>query len=345
MNQIENNAPVSYQAQVMRAQSVHPGEIVASIDGRWQNKGVVVRYIGSALSTRLMYMDIHSGQMVADVIPRQAHPYTTFFRRLHLELLSGHKGETLNGAGALLLFLMCSTGIVLWWPGKKSWKQALSVQWRANWARLNWDLHTALGFWTLACIAMWAITGAYFIFPQPFRQAIRLFSTAPHEPQASGWNPGQTILDLDQFVAKAKRLYPDSQLSFLTLAVQQSNGYIDVLLSRNPAFPTTILRDEVFFNPATAQILGSESSSHWTIGYMLCYWAFSAHLGDFAGWASKAAWTILGLAPVGLVITGYLMWWNRVLKKKLAAVRQRTVTTPVSVDATICNTADIDQNI
>jgi len=336
-----DNTLLSIQTLVRHAQSAHPGELVESIDGRWQNRGTLVLYIGN----RLMYMDIHRGEIVADVIPSHVHPYVSFFRTLHVELLGGPKGERLSGAGALLLFAMCSTGIVLWWPGRKSWKQALSVRWRASWPRLNWDLHTALGFWALALIAMWAITGAYFIFPQPFRQAIRFFSTVPDVPRASGWNPGQDILNLDQFVVKARQLYPRSQLSFLTLAVQQPNGYIDVLLSPNPAIPTTILRDEVFFNPATGQVLGSDSSSQWTIGYVLCYWVFSLHLGDFAGLTSKVLWTILGLAPVCLVITGYLMWWNRVLRKKLAALRKRSVEKPTSTVSLIRNAASVDQNI
>ena len=313
--------PLPYQELVMRAQSAHPGETVVSIDGRRQNQGVVVLYMERPIEDRLVYMDVESGRIVADVLPTQSHPYASFFRRVHVELLGGHAGEILNGAGGLLLSLMCATGILIWWPGRKTWKQSLGVRRRAKWARLNWDLHSAVGFWTLVLTAMWGLTGAYFIFPQPFREVIRTFSTAPDVPKASGWRPGQPILNLDEFVRKARELYPRSQLSFLTLDARRPDGYIDVMLSRDPSVPTTILRDEVFFQPATGQILGAESSTQWTIGYILCYWAFSLHLGDFASLTSKVLWTVLGLAPVALALTGYLMWWNRVLNKKWQAWR------------------------
>jgi uncharacterized iron-regulated membrane protein len=311
-----HSAPLPYQELVTRAQRAHPGENVVSIDGRQQNMGFVVLYMDNPVETRLVYMSRHSGRIVADVLPSQAHPYFAFFRRLHVELLGGRTGELVNGAGGVLLSLMCATGIVIWWPGRKTWKEALRVQWRARWARLNWDLHTAVGFWTLSLTAMWALTGAYFVFPQPFREVIRTFSTAPDVPGGSGWKPGQPVLSLDDFVRRARELYPDSQLSFLTLDIQRSDGYIDVLLSRDPSVPTTILRDEVTFEPASGRVLSSDSSAHWPIGYILCYWAFALHLGDFASLTSKVLWTVLGLVPVGLAVTGYLMWWNRVLKKK-----------------------------
>jgi uncharacterized iron-regulated membrane protein len=42
------------------------------------------------------------------------------------------------------------------------------VNWRSSFARLNWDLHSALGFWCFLFVAVWGISGAYFSFPQPF---------------------------------------------------------------------------------------------------------------------------------------------------------------------------------
>jgi uncharacterized iron-regulated membrane protein len=46
------------------------------------------------------------------------------------------------------------------------------------------------------------------------------------------------------------------------------------------------------------------------------------HFGNFDGWRSKAAWTIIGLAPAFLFITGALMWWNRVLAPAVRRLRR-----------------------
>lgn len=59
---------------------------------------------------------------------------------LHHNLLAGETGRIVNGVGGLFLLLMCATGMVIWWPGVKGWKRALTVDARRTWKRVNWDL-------------------------------------------------------------------------------------------------------------------------------------------------------------------------------------------------------------
>jgi uncharacterized iron-regulated membrane protein len=73
-----------------------------------------------------------------------------------------------NGAGALLLLLLCLTGAVIWWPGIKIWRRRLMLHRGVNWKRLTFDLHSALGFWTFAFIFMWAFTGFYIVYQERF---------------------------------------------------------------------------------------------------------------------------------------------------------------------------------
>ena len=40
------------------------------------------------------------------------------------------------------------------------------------------------------------------------------------------------------------------------------------------------------------------------------------HFGNFAGTSVKVIWCVFGIVPVLLFITGLIMWWNRVLRKK-----------------------------
>jgi uncharacterized iron-regulated membrane protein len=87
---------------------------------------------------------------------------------LHENLLSGSTGRFVNGIGALCLTSLCLTGAIIWWPGIKHWRRTLTVSWRAPFARLNWDLHSALGFWCFPLILVWGVSGIYFSFPQLF---------------------------------------------------------------------------------------------------------------------------------------------------------------------------------
>ena len=59
------------------------------------------------------------------------------------------------------------------------------------------------------------------------------------------------------------------------------------------------------------------------------YWLAYLHFGrvngigipcggpGFCDSATKAVWAIFGLAPAAMFVTGVVMWWNRVVRKKL----------------------------
>jgi uncharacterized iron-regulated membrane protein len=87
---------------------------------------------------------------------------------LHDDLLGGMNGRIVNGVGAILVTLLCLTGAIIWWQGTARWRRGLTVQWRAGWQRINWDLHSAIGFWAFIAVFVWAVSGIYLVFPHPF---------------------------------------------------------------------------------------------------------------------------------------------------------------------------------
>jgi uncharacterized iron-regulated membrane protein len=84
---------------------------------------------------------------------------------LHDNLLSGLTGRILNGLGALLLVLLTLTGALIWWPGKKNWRRSTRILWPARLARVNWDVHSAVGFWCSILVLIWGISGVLLCFP------------------------------------------------------------------------------------------------------------------------------------------------------------------------------------
>jgi uncharacterized iron-regulated membrane protein len=50
---------------------------------------------------------------------------------------------------------------------------------------------------------------------------------------------------------------------------------------------------------------------------VLIDWLVKLHFGRAFGTWVKVLWTILGLIPAALIVTGALMWWNRVLRKAI----------------------------
>jgi uncharacterized iron-regulated membrane protein len=154
---------------------------------------------------------------------------------LHDDLLYERTGRRWNAIGAVLATLLCLTGAIIWWPGIKNWRSSLTVAWKGNRKGFNWALHSALGFWSIAFIFMWGISGIYLSIPEWFNRVVD-FLEPIHAPS-------------------------------------KTNRFGDQVL----------------------------------------YWLARLHFGRFAGLPVEIIWTVLGLAPAVLFVTGTLMWWSRVL--------------------------------
>ena len=208
---------------------------------------------GEELKKRLF--DPRSGSDLGDSIP----PGIRFVSRLidlHDNLLAGPTGRKVNGAGALALLALAATGLVIWWPGIKTWRRSLILHRGVGWQRLNWHLHSMIGFWSLGFILVFGVSGVYLGIPEPVQDlADRL------EPLTAA-NAGVRIVD--------RIIY---WLAFLHFG--RING------------------------------IGIPCS-----GPGLC------------DQTTKAIWAVFGLAPAAMFVTGAIMWWNRVLRRRLAKPRR-----------------------
>jgi uncharacterized iron-regulated membrane protein len=72
------------------------------------------------------------------------------------------------------------------------------------------------------------------------------------------------------------------------------------------------------FNEAVDFLEPLHPSKTLRFGDRVLFWLAQAHFGRFAGVPVKIIWTVVGLAPAVLFVTGLLMWWQRVLKPWLA---------------------------
>jgi uncharacterized iron-regulated membrane protein len=91
---------------------------------------------------------------------------------LHANLWAGPYGRIVNGIGASCLTLLCATGAIIWWPGLGHWRRGLNVKWHTHFARVQWDLHSAVGFWTFPFVMLWGVSGIYLSLPNQFSSAL-----------------------------------------------------------------------------------------------------------------------------------------------------------------------------
>src|SRR5258708_3314377 len=152
---------------------------------------VVVCVSGSAVVFRNdVYNVVDAGEKAGTINPESAWLHPTYVAlhwlgELHGRLLLGTNGMLVNAVGGFLTAGVCLTGLVIWWPGITRWRRALTVRGGVGWKRLNFDLHSAVGFWTFALLLMWGATGGYFVFPEPFRAVINYFTPINPPPGAT----------------------------------------------------------------------------------------------------------------------------------------------------------------
>jgi uncharacterized iron-regulated membrane protein len=185
----------------------------------------------------------YTGEDLGDPFPASSE-WLLWLVSLHDDLLlpENQRGRWWNGVGSVLATLLCVTGAIVWWPGIKSWRRAVSIKRKASWKRFNFDAHSALGFWFFSIISIWAVSGIYLSWPNEFMEAVNwVFGPQPDE---------------------LRNVRP-----------------VDVVIE----------------------------------------WLVRLHFGRWRSHTLKAVWVTIGLIPGIMFVTGFVMWWNRVVKKPRAA--------------------------
>ena len=149
------------------AQQTYPDHRVARVILREDPaRAATVTLNREGAPTQILF-DPYTGTDLGHRLP-VAYRLTTWLLDLHDNLLYGETGRRVNGFGAIALTLLGITGGVIWWPGYQTWQRSLLVDWRANWRRLIWSLHSALGAWFFLFVILWGVTGIYLTIPEPF---------------------------------------------------------------------------------------------------------------------------------------------------------------------------------
>jgi uncharacterized iron-regulated membrane protein len=270
---------------------------------------VVVCVSGSAVVFRNdLYNFVDAGEKAGTIDPKSAWLHPTYVAlhwlgELHGRLLLGTNGMLVNAVGGFLTAGVCLTGLVIWWPGIARWRRALTVRSGVGWKRLNFDLHSAVGFWTFGVLLMWGATGGYFVFPEPFRAVINYFTPINPPPLAA-----QPIR-----VTAAPKVVPNAAPSSTSTAPSSTASSLGTAASSKATAA-----------PPPAQAPFPRRRRPLTLGGKILRGFSFAHYGNFAGWPVKALWVLLGLAPVVLYGSALVMWWNRVLSPALRRWRAST---------------------
>lgn len=266
--------------------------------------------------TRYLFADPQTGEIRADVDPDKS--WLTWLALLHFQLLCGRTGAIVNGIGGACLLLLNVSGLIVWWSGLRTWTRGLKIDPRKSWKRINFDLHSAVGFWTLTIVSMWAFTGVYFIWPKPIESAVNRVS-----PVASALPPKFVVPQRDEddgasweaMIEQAKEASPSAKFTGAFFPGDRHQP-LTLLMARGEQRDFTHM-DYVYFDPSAGKQLAIwQRGKNRTLGAGFIFWLSPLHFGYDWGLTIKILWAAVGFALPILAVTGVLMYWNRSLQKK-----------------------------
>jgi len=275
---------------------------------------------GRAIGSKRVALHPMTGEVLG-LLPRRLPPRWAWLgvvRSLHETLLSGEPGRRVNGVLAGLLLLTNLTGLMVWWPGLRTWPRALTVEFARTWRRVNFDLHRAAGFWTFGIVSFWGISGVYFGWSRETLDLVdRISPVVSARPPAVRVDPEPALPppDLHSILAQASLLDPGTTLREIEFP-SGARAPLKISMQR-PGTRGAEFADTLYFNPYNGTYLATwkygvnQSPGDWFIWLQI-----PLHFGTFWGVGVKIVWALFSLTIPLLAVTGALLYWNRFLRKR-----------------------------
>lgn len=246
-----------------------------------------------------------------------------FILDIHLNLKMGEVGEQIIKWNVLIFFILCISGLIIWLPKQKKYlKQALTIKWKTkNWKRLNWDLHSVLGFYGLFVLVIISLTGIFWTFDT----AKMLVSKATGNKITNTKAPKNISND-------STKVYTMEAVYFL--AKQRHSGEKQTFISNSDKpdqplrvlfrYPYSIVRRQntLFYDKFSGELLREDLYKNYNNYDKVMRSNYDFHTGEIPvfGIGSKIVYFLASLFAASLPITGFLVWWgkrNKKIKKQL----------------------------
>ena len=225
---------------------------------------------------------------------------------VHYSLWGGKTGELTAALLGVALLLSVSTGLVVY---RKHLVPVLlfrqKISWR-NWRTASSSLHRVVGVWSLLLNLLMASSGIWMLR--------YTFLPATYEPEVAKRQQPQPELavSFDTLYAEAKRALPGLQPVGLLGPAADGEPVVNVfgeMPAGNPLFGRfshTVKLDANTGRATKTVDLHKASTSEQADAVIT-----TLHFGQFGGLLIKIVWSVGGLSPALLSLSGFLLWWQK----------------------------------
>ena len=267
---------------------------------------------------RSLHLDPYTGEVrgTPTVIDRTLNGWLL---NLHYSLLTGTFGTFVAGLLAVGLLTLGASGL---WLHRRFWVNFLRLRWDRS-ARLFFsDLHKAVGISSAAFNLILGFTGAWWNLEAVYNKwsAAPAAATAPANPlpPSPRFDPSPGGPSLDAMLAQGQKTLPGFRPTYLALPERREGTitYYGTLPTANPLrgdYGSRLvfgaadggLKEAVDMRRAGLWAKISDSFA------VLHYGTWGAAFGPVPATLVKILWTVLGLSPGVLAVSGFLVWRSR----------------------------------
>ncbi|MEH2303238.1 MAG: PepSY-associated TM helix domain-containing protein [Nostoc sp.] len=185
------------------------------------------------------------------------------------------------------------------------------IKWKnAHPKRVNFDIHKVAGIIAAVFLALTGFTGFYLNFRGFVTPIIYAITFTPNPPDpVSQPIAGSTALSLTQLLQKADAALPNTVTTAVYLPqTPEAAIYIRKKYSHEEAI---LGRSGVYLDQYTGKTIQIEDALKKSLGDKVLDSFIPLHFGTFGGLPTRILYVFVGLAPLILFVTGFVMWWYR----------------------------------
>lgn len=226
---------------------------------------------------------------------------------LHHQFLSGDTGELVVGTIGALGALMALSGVVLWWPARRSFNLNVIPRrpGRAGWLSAHRDLAVMVA--PLVLLSMFS--GAGLALPDVFRPM--LSAPAPKAPKTARIDRGPA--DWPAAIATAQAQFPAATVR---MVVSGKPGQANSIRLRQPGEWHANGRTIVYLNPPTGQVIGAYDAQGQGAGARTYNGLWPLHAGRVGGPLWQGMIVLSGLSLAALSLYGGEAYRRRLMKRR-----------------------------
>jgi uncharacterized iron-regulated membrane protein len=246
------------------------------------------------------------------------HQDNSFFGivlQIHRSLLLGEFGKKITGISAFIFLFMIISGMILWWPKGKLNKQKFSLKRNTSPKRLNYDLHSVMGFYASWIIIFTVFTGLIWSFKWLEAGMYSMAGSKKEKKQYHSAYIDSTCFSLEKTLSLCRQEFPDHKEIFIAFP-EDSNGVYRFNLRNNNYGGFYKYQHQLYFDQYTGNIIKKQLFEETQKGDKLKAINYDVHTGKILGLPGQLLVFFAALITASLPITGFIMWRNKRKKKQ-----------------------------